>query len=188
MKEDTSLSSQEMVKRTNQYLEEVGLDDEILGMETSQDKVLYYYNYIDKNNIFKGILVLPSYYYIKLSNLLCNTTERLNLFYDKFYDADGNVAEQFRLYRRYLLDNREKTEEYLGIMDKMIKGECWSALFMTLQELFLEPFEKWIFDRLVDMIHNGLTAEDIYKLFLQRRNVKSIITYSIPYIKQLTNL
>jgi hypothetical protein len=183
MNENKELTSQEMVKRTNQYIEEIGLDDEILGLETTQDKVLYYQNYIDPTNIFKGVLVLPNYYYIKLANLLCNTTERLKLFYDKFYDAEGNLTEQFREFRRYLLDNRENTEEYLGVMQKMIKCQLYDELYVVLKELWLEPFDKWIFDKMVDMIHKGLTAQHIYSWFTLGKNIKSLITYPMNTIR-----
>jgi len=184
MKENTKLSAQEMVAEVNRFIFELGLNDEILGLKNN--KVLYYYNYIYPQNVFKGILELHSYYFIKLANLLCNTTERLKVFYEKFYDADGNIAQQFRKYRRYILDSRGSTDEYLGVMDKMIKYECHSALHMTLQELFLEPIEQHIFDRILGLIHIGLDASDIYGFYLQKRNLKSLVCYNISYIKQLS--
>lgn len=186
MRKNTELSIQDMVTEVTNEIKELGLSEEILGFKTNQDKVLYYLNYIHTPNVFRGILELPNYYFIKLANLLCNTTERINIFKDKFYDADGNIAQQFRQYRRYILDNRENVDEYLGVMDKMIKGECWSALHMTLEELWLEPIEQYIFDRIQNMIHNGcLDANDIYYWYQSGRNGKSIATQSTQYIKSL---
>lgn len=178
MKEDTGLSNQEMVKEVDNYIEKLGLSDEILGLKTIQDKVLYYYNYIYPKNIFKGVVKLHSCYFIKLANLLCNTAERLREFQNKFYNPDGNIAEQFRQYRRYLLDTRENTDEFLGVMQKMIKGECFAELYGVIEELFFEPFEKWIYNEIVEMIHNDcLSAEDMYQWYKSGKNIKAIITF-----------
>jgi hypothetical protein len=185
MRINTNLTQEQMIKEVNDYLMQIGLDETILGLKTNQDKVLYYHNYLNSSNTYGGVLEFSNLYYIKLANLLCNTTERIKLFQEKFYDADGNVAQQFRQFRRYLLDSRTNTEEYLNVIDKMIKGQCFEQLHMTLEELFLEPIPQNIFDRIIEMIHSGLCADDIYFFYTTKRNVKSLVTYDISYIKSL---
>jgi hypothetical protein len=175
---ENKLTVNKMVKEVDNFINELGFVGEYLEVKTNQDKVLFYYNYIDKNNLFKGILEFPSHYYIRLANLLCNTTERMKEFQEKIYDADGNFAEQFRKYRRYLLDSRGKDVESLyEVLKIVIDNRCWSNLHSVLMELFLEPFDEWICDRIVDMIHNGLNASDIYNWYKSGKNIKAIITF-----------
>jgi hypothetical protein len=178
MKEKRNLTTKEMVVEVDIFIKQLGLNKEILGLKNIQDDLLYYHNYINSENIFRGIIEIPNYYFVKLANLLCNTTERLNVFYEKFYSPDGNIAQQFRKYRRYLLDTRENTDEFLGVMDKMIKYQLFDQLYGVLKELYLEPFEKHIFDRIVDLIHSQhLTANDIYEWFRRGKNIKAIVTF-----------
>jgi hypothetical protein len=185
MKRNANLVYKEMMLEVNKFINEMGLDCEILGLKTNQDKMLYYWNYIDQKNVFKGILELPNIYFIKLANLLCNTTERMIEFQEKFYNPDGNVANQLREYRRYLLDIRDDNAMSLyKVLKIVIDNRCWSNLDTVLMELYLEPIDKWICDEIIDLIHNeNLTAEDIYLWYKRGKNVKSLISFDIDYIK-----
>lgn len=178
----------QIVKEVDKYVEEMGLTD-LVQFKTTKEKELYYWNYIDDSgkNIFKGVIELPSVYYIKLANLLCNSLERLQQFREDFYDADGNVSDQLRQFRRHLLDTRKDLQRYLEKIKYYIDNERWQNLHMELENFFLEPVEHWIIEKIVEMITNdGLTVEDIYQWQLQNYNLKAITTFDTNYVKELT--
>lgn len=184
-----TLTIKEMATEVDKVILEMGLSSDILGLKTNQDKVLYFRNYLDIQNCLNGIVELPNHYYIRLANLLCNTKERVNLFHEKFYDADENVTEQFRKFRRYLLDNRSEQDKqnFLKLIQEQIVNEDWDNLYYNLKQMFLEPFDEWIFDSIKEMIKNGIDSIDINEWFQRRKNIKSIICFRIEDIKVLNN-
>lgn len=187
MRINTNLTQKEMVRMVDNFLVELGVPSEMLGLKSNSNKVLYYYNHLNPDNLFRGILEIPNEYYIKLANLLCNTTERMRLFREKFYNPDGNLTQQLRLYRRYLLDSRGKDNEAVfQSLQIVINNECFEALHTILEELFLEPISEDIFNRIVDLIHKGLNADDLYQWMKEDRNIKSLVTFNLSYIYTIT--
>jgi hypothetical protein len=187
MRFNTNLTQKQMVKMVDNFLVEIGVPNELLGLKTNADKVLYYWNHLNPDNLFRGILELPNEYYIQLANLLCNTTERMKLFREKFYYSDGDISKQLRQFRRHLLDSRGKDNEAVfQSLQIVINNECWEALHTILQELFLEPISDDIFNRIVDLIHKGLNANDLYVWMKEDRNIKSLVTFNLSYIHSIT--
>lgn len=134
----------------------------------------------DKGNIFNEI---PNYY-LKLSAILCDTKEKAEEFINHFYTPD-DVSGSLRKYRRFILDYRseEANQFFSKLLQYQIFNKDWKNLYITIKELFLEPFDEWIMDKIVEKIQCGLIAEDIYNWYLKNKNIKSIITFDIEYIK-----
>lgn len=176
---NTILTTKQMLKEVNKFVKDLGLSDEILGLKTKEDKELYYYNYISPENNFRGLWELPNYYFIKLANLLCNSEERFKEFSERFYNINKKLSDQLRKYRRYLLDNRNEqdNQEFLRLIQEQIHNKDYEKLYDVLRELFLEPFDSWIMDRIIEKIEEDLDAEYIYDWYLKSKNIKSIITF-----------
>lgn len=178
-----------LIQEVNNFITEMELNDEILGLKTKADKILYYHNYIDKENIFAGKVIFSSLYYIQLANYLCNTPGRLELFKEKIYDPmEENMGKQFRSFRRYLLDTRELNinaqllQEAIDTKDMNILHEC-------LQELWLNPFHISWMDAFKEKINEGLNGQDIINWYNRGSsgNALSILTFYVKYLKSFNN-
>lgn len=188
MKNLKVLSTKEIVSQVEECIKGYDLPCEVFGLETKEDKVLYYQNYLDENNIFRGIIELPSHYYIQLANLLCNTEERHDIFREKFYDAKqkcDNFAGQFMTFRQYLLDNRTEQEmqKLYELIREQVHNKDWDSLYDSLKELSLDYFSEYIFEGIKNMLLNGLTAEDIINWYIYDGNIKGIGTFKVEFVK-----
>ena len=185
MKQKTELKNGEMIIAVNKFVKDLGLTDEILGLKTKNDKELYYYNYISPENNFRGLWELPNLYFIKLANLLCNTEERFKEFSERFYNVNKKLSDQLRKYRRYLIDSRDEqdNQEFLRLIQEQIHSKDWEQLYDILRELFLEPFDEWIMERIVKKNEEGLASGDLFNWYIKGNNIKSIINFKLDFIK-----
>lgn len=191
-KTNSTNTNNQMVQEADNFIAELGLSDEILGLRTKQDKILYYHNYIDPKNMFRGVLEFHNPYFIRLSNFLCNDEKRLiefGNFYKENIDKDvldvGNNARCMWSYRCHVISNRTSQEEQLvkSTIINSIDNKDWTGLHDALQELFLNVIDIGVLNRIIGMIENGLTAEDLYKWYKLRKNLASITTFDIDYVK-----
>lgn len=141
--------------------------NEMVGEDYSTDR--------RAEEVFKG---LPNYYYAKLAILLCSEEKGFKEFINSFYDIN-DVTGSLRNYRRFILDyrNEEYKQEYFKLIQDQIYSKNWNNLYITLKQLFLEPFDQWIMDRIVKKIELGLDAENLYNWYILNKNIKSIITF-----------
>jgi hypothetical protein len=176
-------TKKELLNNVENFIKELDLTPEILGLKTENDRIIYYYNYINENNIFKSLIEFPSVYFIRLANFLCKDEERLKEYLNKFHDREDS-RNSIMEYRRYLLKSRDNAYEFLKKLTQQIKTKQWNDLYETLQELFLEPFDDALMPNITEMVENGLTAEDIYNWYKIEKNIISITTFFTEYIRQ----
>lgn len=176
-----------LVQKVDKFVAEMGLNDENLGLKTKYDKMQFYQNCMEKDNVFTGVTELSKCNYMRLANYLCNNEERLKLFKEKIYNPDENLEYQFRKFRRYLLESRESTIS-VNLLQEAIDAKEWFIVYECLQMLWLDPFDITYMDSFKKKIDEGLNGQDIMNWYEKNRtgSALSILTLDIGYIKSFS--
>jgi len=177
-----------LVQKVNKFIEDSGIPPGLLKLKTEQDYLLYFKNYMDEANRFKGKITINSIYYIDLINYLVDTDEKEAEFL-KLNRKEGNINLSISRYRMYLRKNRE-----LNINEKLLQ-ECmatkdWIMFSEKMEELWLEPMHISWLDSFKKTIMQGLTGQDImnyYKKYPNKRMI-SILTFNLDYLRKLSKI
>ncbi len=177
-----------LVQKVNKFIEDSGIPPGLLKLKTEQDYLLYFKNYMDEANRFKGRITIDSIYYIDLINYLVDTDEKEAEFL-KLNRKEGNINLSISRYRMYLRRNRE-----LNINEKLLQ-ECmdtkdWIMFSEKMEELWLEPMHISWLDSFKKAIILGLTGQDIlnyYKKYSNNRMI-SIVTFNLDYLRKLSKI
>jgi len=177
-----------LAQKVNKFIEDNGIPPGLLKLKTEQDYLLYFKNYMDEANRFKGKITIDSIYYIDLINYLVDTDEKEAEFL-KLNRKEGNINLSISRYRMYLRKNRE-----LNINEKLLQ-ECmdtkdWIMFSEKMEELWLEPMHISWLDIFEKAIILGLTGQDImnyYKKYPNNRMI-SIVTFNLDYLRKLSKI
>lgn len=181
------MRKKEIINKVNEFVTELGLNFEILGLKTTEDKILYYHNYVDtENNKFCGIVDFPSVYWIKLANFLCNSEEKFMEYLNNFHDRD-NVQMGVNRFKEYLIKSRN-LEINGDTLQKQIDSGAWEEFWKALQELYLDPTDNCWMSSFQERIAEGLNGKDIYEWY-KRKNGRllTITTFNPNYIKEVVS-
>jgi hypothetical protein len=178
-------TTNEIINKVNQFIENMGLSDSILGLKNKDDKILYYYNYMDNiDNRFCSKVEFPNLYHLKLANMLCNTDEKYDYFMDTYYNED-NIVGSIENFKKYIKEQRTYEKDIIKNIDIAIKGADYILAWSLIQELYLEPLDEYFLNRFIEMVNSGLTATDIYTWYKTKKRFLSIMTFDIKYIKSI---
>jgi len=177
-----------LVQEVDKFVEDNGIPPGLLKFKTEQDYLLYFKNYMDEANRFKGKITIDSIYYIDLINYLVDTDEKEAEFL-KLNRKEGNINLSISRYRMYLRKNR-----IIDINEKLLQ-ECidtkdWIMFSEKMQELWLEPMHISSLDSFKNAIMQGLTGQDImsyYKKYPNKR-MTSILTLNLDYLRKLSKI
>lgn len=177
-----------LAQKVNKFTEDNGIPPGLLKLETEQDYLLYFKNYMDEANRFKGKITIDSIYNIDLINYLIDTDEKEAEFL-KLNCKEGNTDLAISQYRKYLRRNKD-----LNINEKLLQ-ECidtkdWIMFSEKMQELWLEPMHISSLDSFKNAIMQGLTGQDImnyYKKYPNKRMI-SIFTLNLDYLRKLSKI
>jgi len=174
----------EIVNKVNEFVTELGLNFEILGLKTTDDKILYYHNFIDsRTNKFCGIVDFPSVYWIKLANFLCDSEEKFEDYLSNFHDCD-NVQIGVSRFKKHLMKSRSLTISGETLQEQ-INNNKWEKFWEDLQQLFLDPTDDCYLSSFKERIAEGLTGEDIFNWYKKKGGrLLTITTFPLNYVKE----
>lgn len=176
-------NTNEIISEVNQYIENVGLNDSILGLKNKDDKILYYYNYMDNaGNRFCGKVEFPSLYHLKLGNMLCNTDEKFTYYMDTYYNED-NIVGSVENFKKFIKEQRTYEKDIVKNIEIAMKNGDYITLWYQLQEFFIEPMDEYYIKNLTRLIKSGLTFEDIFMWYKNGERFLKMLTFNIDYIK-----
>lgn len=177
-----------LAQRVNKFIEDNGIPPGLLKLNTEEDYLLYFKNYMDEANRFKGRITINSIYYIDLINYLVNTDEKEAEFL-KQNCRRGNIKLSISRYRKHLRKNRS-----LNINEKLLQ-ECidtkdWIMFSDKMQELWLEPMHICWLDCFKKAIMQGLTGQDIMSYYKKCPNkcMISILNFNLDYLRKLSKI
>jgi len=150
---------------------------------------LNYYNN-EEHNRFKGKLIFPTVYCVKLANVLCQDEEIVDRYIKDYYNPEfeqWEVINSLQKLKRDILSKRTNIGEYKDKIKNCIEIENYKWLWVLLKEFFLEHIEKEQMDNIVELIHNGVNINDIIKWYEKDRKILAITTFGVDYIKSVTS-
>lgn len=176
-------------RHVTSIVEKFNIPESVFGLKSVEDKILYYYNYLDKDNKFCEIVEFPKIEQIKLANLLCKTVEDVDDYLTNYHCVDNEYFGLLR-YKKDKLKSRNDISEYETKINKHIERASWTLLHRELQELFLEVFDYSYMQDIIGLIHKGLihkglTTEDIVNWYNKGKKILALITFDIDYIKSV---
>ena len=154
-------------------------------MDVNYQKVLEYYN-TEEHNRFKDLVTFPTIHCVKLANILCKDENMVKLYMNEYYDED-NVVFSLQRFKKYIIDNRTDVSEYREKIGNCIEEKNCAYLWELLKGLFLEPLDREQFNDVVELIHKGVTVNDIITWYEKGRKILAMTTFGVDYIKEVTN-
>lgn len=150
---------------------------------------LNYYNN-EEHNRFKGKLIFPTVYCVKLANVLCQDEEIVDRYIKDYYNPEFEQWEVINSLQQLKRDLKAERGDVSGYKDKIkdcIETKNWQWLWIVLQNLFLEVIYKEQFDVIVELIHKEINEDDIMKWYEKDKKIVAITTFNVDYIKSVVD-
>lgn len=135
---------------------------------------------------FCGILGIPNLYYLRLFYILCKTEDMRQKYLSEYYNPEfeqWEVINSLQHLKRDILSKRTDTSKYHDKIRDYINTEGYEYLWVVLQDFFLEPLAWSQVLNIVEMIHNGINADDIIKWYGKGKKLLAMTTFNVDYVK-----